>query len=186
MSFNRQKQYKVFREDVKRIEEAFREDDFSEEKISGARIAVEEFHHSDMKHYAHNQSLSCTDDDFDDENNSLLKNHFDKFAVNEDYITDVFEQIDSVEVYMKLKSMSETNQRIVRLLIDKYTLADISELLNIGYWGVVKRVQQIRRELFPIMKKLFPEVFESDNNDTDIAQNCDEENRTFAGGGENE
>ena len=187
MSFNRQREYIKLAEELSEIEKEFRKHNYSEGDINKAKEIVKECFLSDMRFYSHNQSLNCSNDEFDNENNSLMKKYLGQFIVSEDYITEDFEQFDNIELYTKLKSMNQINQRVVQLMMNKYTLREISEMMNIGYWGIVKRVQQIRKELLPIMKNVFPEAFESNAEDINKVQNCDDfENRTFAGGGENE
>ena len=79
MSFNRQNEYKRFI--AKQVAQA---KEYS--AIGMTKQEIERFLDydkqqflSDMRFYSHNQSLNCSTDDFDDENNPLLKMYFDRF-----------------------------------------------------------------------------------------------------------
>ena len=187
MSFNRQNEYKRFI--AKQVAQA---KEYS--AIGMTKQEIERFLDydkqqflSDMRFYSHNQSLNCSTDDFDDENNPLLKKYFDRFIVaDNEYITDKLDVFDNYELVSVIASMNKVNQQIVFYLMDGFTLHEIAEKTSIGYWGVVKRVQQIRKELKPIMNSIFPEAFISANDADDMRDFPDVENRTFVGGGENE
>lgn len=188
MSFNRQNEYKKFIE--KQVSQA---KEYSAVGMTKQNIQIlldydKQQFLSDMRFYSHNQSLNCSTEDFDDENNPLLKKYFDNFIVaDNEYITDKLDVFDNYELVSVIASMNNVNQQIVFFLMEGYTLHEIAEKISLGYWGVVKRVQQIRKKLKPIMNNIFPEAFKSaDNNADDMRDFPGVENRTFVGGGENE
>lgn len=187
MSFNRQNEYKKFI--AKQVVQAkeYSVMGMTKQEIQSLLDYDKQQFLSDMRFYSHNQSLNCSTEDFDDENNPLLKKYFDNFiVVDNEYITDKLDVFDNYELVSVIASMNKVNQQIVFFLMDGFTLHEIAEKISIGYWGIVKRVQQIRKELKPIMNYIFPEAFTSADDADDMRDFPDVENRTFVGGGENE
>lgn len=187
MSFNRQNEYKIFIAKQNQKEKEYKVLGMSEQVIQTILDFDRSQFLNDMCFYAHNQSLSCSTSEFDDENNPLMKKYFKDFIVSDEAITSKLEPFDNYELFLAITEMKKTNQQIVGLLIDGFTLYEIAEITAISYWGILKRVQQIRKDLSPIVKKDFFEVNISDENDIDdVLDLKDLEFRTFVGGGENE
>lgn len=187
MSFNRQNEYKIFIAKQKQKEKEYRALGISEQLIQAILDYDRTQFLNDMCFYSHNQSFNCSASEFDDENNPLIKKYREHFVVSGEYTTDKLETFDNCELFLAITEMKKVNQQIVRLLIDGFTLYEIAEITAISYWGILKRVQQIRKELLPIVEKDFCQVNISDENDIDdVLDLKDLEFRTFVGGGENE
>lgn len=161
MSFYKSYEYKKFEREQKKQAEEYRKLGMTEEAIQEMYEFDRQQFLSNMKFYTHNQSLDAVNDDFDcDEQNPLIKNYFDSFAVYQTEDCDglpIIEIIEDEKLKELINSLSIENQKIIEFLCQGCSVAEISKQLNISERAIYRRVDRIKKKLDTRMSELFPD-----------------------------
>ena len=158
MEWNNAREYAQFKKEQEKLREEYLAAGMKEEQIKAMYKYDLKYLNLRQREARHTQELdiSAFDDEGDDEaKNPLYKKFLHCFSKEDKHWEDEhfgwIEEIENENMYRFLQSMSESDKKIMTLLLDGYTQTEIASQIGVTQQAISKRLKKFQK-IFQILK----------------------------------